>query len=151
MDLVSVVQQKRKAAGKAGKGKGGARVPENIDNLMCELCSAGHHEDKIILCDRCDKGFHLFCLSPPLDDVPAGDWICPVCVSADSEDQMFFREGLTMSMKEMREFNQSFQRSWWGDAKAKVRDGFSALGGVYECPRPTGPTSIHACSLERPS
>ena len=71
------------AAGANGAGtsagdtttKDGSRIPTNIDTLLCEICNAGHQEDKIILCDRCDKGFHLFCLSPPLDDVPEGDWV----------------------------------------------------------------------------
>ena len=94
------------------------RVPGNIDDLVCEVCNAGHHEDKIILCDRCDKGFHLFCLSPPLDDVPEGDWICPLCIEMDS-DASFFREGPEMTISDMIEHSSSFARNYWGDARLK--------------------------------
>ncbi len=60
------------------------RVPENIDVLVCELCSGGHNEERIILCDKCDKGFHMFCLSPALEDVPDGEWVCPLCLKAEN-------------------------------------------------------------------
>lgn len=55
-------------------------LPSNIFTMVCEACQGGHSEDKIILCDRCDKGWHLFCLQPVLEAVPVGDWICPVCI-----------------------------------------------------------------------
>jgi hypothetical protein len=58
------------------------KVPDNLLTMVCEKCKGGHHEDKIILCDRCDKGWHMFCLSPPLETVPEGEWICPTCISS---------------------------------------------------------------------
>jgi [histone H3]-trimethyl-L-lysine4 demethylase len=116
--------QKKKASKRkktqAVQGKDGSRIPVNIDTLLCEICSAGHHEDKIILCDRCDKGFHLFCLSPPLDDVPEGDWICPLCVQRES-DNLFFKSGCVMTFKEMREWNDMFARGWFGENADVVR------------------------------
>ena len=27
----------------------------------------------------CKKGFHIYCLTPPLADVPDDDWLCPKC------------------------------------------------------------------------
>jgi hypothetical protein len=50
--------------------------------MVCEKCKGGHHEAQIILCDRCDSGWHMFCLSPPLERVPQGDWFCPTCVAS---------------------------------------------------------------------
>jgi [histone H3]-trimethyl-L-lysine4 demethylase len=116
--------QKRKSSSKSKKvqaiqGIDGTRIPANIDTLLCEICAAGHCEDKIILCDRCDKGFHLFCLSPPLDDVPEGDWICPLCNTRDS-DNLFFKTGNTMTFKEMREWNDGFAKAWFGDRIQQV-------------------------------
>lgn len=31
-----------------------------------------------MFCDRCDKGFHSYCLG--LRSIPEGDWCCPLCV-----------------------------------------------------------------------
>ena len=28
----------------------------------------------MLLCDGCDKGFHLFCTTPRLHAIPQGDW-----------------------------------------------------------------------------
>lgn len=33
----------------------------------------------MLLCDYCNAGYHLDCLTPPLSRVPAGDWVCPYC------------------------------------------------------------------------
>jgi hypothetical protein len=35
--------------------------------MVCQICQTDQDDDeKIILCDQCDKGFHLYCLDPPL-------------------------------------------------------------------------------------
>ena len=39
-------------------------------------------DDKLILCDECNKAFHLFCLRPALYEVPDGEWQCPACQPA---------------------------------------------------------------------
>lgn len=39
-------------------------------------------DDKLILCDECNKAFHLFCLRPALYAVPDGEWQCPACQPA---------------------------------------------------------------------
>jgi hypothetical protein len=48
-------------------------------DLACEVCGHVHDEDKMLLCDVCNTGWHLYCLRPPLSAVPPGDWICPAC------------------------------------------------------------------------
>jgi hypothetical protein len=55
-----------------------ARPPEDHP---CQVCKDHRHWDLMLLCDNCDSGWHTFCLSPPLDEVPEGDWLCPDCVS----------------------------------------------------------------------
>ena len=50
--------------------------------MTCEVCGSGEAEDRMILCDSCDRGFHTFCLDPPLDAVPSGEWFCPTCRAA---------------------------------------------------------------------
>ncbi|XP_020564058.1 tyrosine-protein kinase BAZ1B isoform X1 [Oryzias latipes] len=36
-------------------------------------------DEKLILCDECNKAFHLFCLRPALYRIPTGEWLCPAC------------------------------------------------------------------------
>ncbi|EPS57720.1 hypothetical protein M569_17097, partial [Genlisea aurea] len=54
--------------------------------IFCAKCGSKDLtlENDIILCDgACERGFHQYCLEPPLlkEDIPPGDegWICPGC------------------------------------------------------------------------
>lgn len=49
------------------------------DTTFCELCHQSDREDIMLLCDGCDSGYHMDCLTPPLEEVPAGDWFCSAC------------------------------------------------------------------------
>lgn len=33
----------------------------------------------LLCCENCPAVYHLHCLKPPLEVVPDGDWLCPVC------------------------------------------------------------------------
>ncbi|VFQ63527.1 unnamed protein product [Cuscuta campestris] len=54
---------------------------KDYENLICEQCGSGENENEILLCDRCDKGFHMLCLSPIVVRVPIGLWFCPACAA----------------------------------------------------------------------
>eukprot|EP00775_Hariotina_reticulata_P015002 gene15002-biopygen438 len=56
------------------------RLAEDIEETVCEVCGTDEQEDKLLLCDLCTLGFHTFCLTPPLEAVPEGVWLCPICV-----------------------------------------------------------------------
>ena len=56
------------------------------EDEVCQVCSSGEDDSKMILCDACDKGFHIYCLEPPLKRIPAGDWFCPECKGAETSD-----------------------------------------------------------------
>ena len=47
----------------------------------CRTCLKENNEDRIILCDHCDAAHHIYCLRPPLNEVPEGAWMCPRCVA----------------------------------------------------------------------
>ncbi len=51
-------------------------------DCFCESCGAGDREDRLLLCDGCDLGYHMECLSPPLQTIPRGRWYCPTCETA---------------------------------------------------------------------
>ena len=52
---------------------------DKYDTKLCEECGRGDGEQEMLLCDGCDRGFHMFCLCPILVTVPLGDWFCPHC------------------------------------------------------------------------
>ena len=48
----------------------------NFDNSSsddcCKKCGNSEKQELLLLCDKCDNGWHTFCLSPALTEVPEG-------------------------------------------------------------------------------
>ncbi|RLN52363.1 hypothetical protein BBJ28_00023174, partial [Nothophytophthora sp. Chile5] len=57
---------------------------------ICQACLHGDCWDKMLLCDGCNGGQHLFCLTKSLSEVPSGDWYCHACVedAANPDERM---------------------------------------------------------------
>nr|XP_057936880.1 tyrosine-protein kinase BAZ1B [Doryrhamphus excisus] len=51
----------------------------SAENARCKVCRRKGDDEKLILCDECNKAFHLFCLRPVLHRIPEGEWLCPAC------------------------------------------------------------------------
>lgn len=47
---------------------------EVMQQLCCQVCASPERGDEMILCDQCDLGWHLTCVSPPLASIPEHDW-----------------------------------------------------------------------------
>ncbi|KAF8561894.1 hypothetical protein P879_04500 [Paragonimus westermani] len=56
-----------------------------VDCKCCCLCQtnsrpqSGCNGSDLLLCDSCDRGFHMSCLEPKMTELPEGTWICPIC------------------------------------------------------------------------
>ena len=55
------------------------------DGVACTVCRQTGEEARMLLCDGagCGKGFHTFCLEPPLKGIPKGDWFCDSCLRGE--------------------------------------------------------------------
>lgn len=60
-------------------------VREEIANermfISDDYCRSCGRMGDLLCCELCPAVYHLACLKPPLSEVPAGDWLCPVCES----------------------------------------------------------------------
>lgn len=54
---------------------------DHLDNMPCSICGRNTEDDddKLLLCDFCNQGFHTFCLTPPLSAIPEDSWFCDIC------------------------------------------------------------------------
>ena len=53
---------------------------ESVEIAMpCEVCSQPTQDSEMLVCESCNRGFHLFCLRPRLHQVPDEAWFCGDC------------------------------------------------------------------------
>ncbi|XP_072032626.1 E3 ubiquitin-protein ligase UHRF1-like [Amphiura filiformis] len=51
----------------------------------CHVCGGKDEPDKQLMCDECDMAYHIFCLDPPMSEIPDIDeWYCPLCKTDDT-------------------------------------------------------------------
>ncbi|XP_040018665.2 uncharacterized protein phrf1 isoform X1 [Gasterosteus aculeatus] len=58
-------------------------IDVDLEQTRCEVCRGSDREDRLLLCDGCDAGYHMECLTPPLDSVPVEEWFCPGCEASN--------------------------------------------------------------------
>lgn len=71
----------------AGEQPPGQDAGENVkapwEDDSCRICGIDDDHDNVLLCDGCDAEYHIYCLNPPLPEVPEGNWYCSSCVAVD--------------------------------------------------------------------
>ncbi|XP_073812238.1 bromodomain adjacent to zinc finger domain 2B toutatis isoform X12 [Musca autumnalis] len=60
---------------------------KSIMKANCQFCTSGENEDKLLLCDGCDKGYHTYCFKPKMENIPEGDWYCFECVNKATNER----------------------------------------------------------------
>lgn len=68
----------------------------------------------MLLCDGCDRGYHMHCLNPPLSNVPKADWYCVKCLTAAGEDYGF-EDGDEYTLREFQKVCDKFKREWFAN------------------------------------
>ncbi|VDN12430.1 unnamed protein product [Dibothriocephalus latus] len=69
--------------------------------LPCTSFSESKDETKMLVCDVCDKGFHTYCLKPPVTNIPKNGFKCDRCrVCTDCGLRRFSSKGAGNSVGE---------------------------------------------------
>eukprot|EP00112_Aurelia_sp_Birch-Aquarium-sp1_P004034 Seg1455.5 transcript_id=Seg1455.5/GoldUCD/mRNA.D3Y31 product="Zinc finger protein ubi-d4" protein_id=Seg1455.5/GoldUCD/D3Y31 len=50
-----------------------------IECKSCSLCGTSDNDDQLLFCDECDRGYHMYCLTPKMSEPPEGHWCCKLC------------------------------------------------------------------------
>jgi hypothetical protein len=84
-------------------------------DIRCASCDGPDHAEKLLLCDNCDSGFHIFCLSPPLEAIPPSHqpWFCSEC-SASMNNAFGFEMGDEYSITSYKAKADAFKANWFG-------------------------------------
>nr|GMD99075.1 lysine-specific demethylase 5A [Ipomoea batatas]GMD99888.1 lysine-specific demethylase 5A [Ipomoea batatas] len=91
------------------------KAKEEEFDQICEQCKSGLHGEVMLLCDRCNKGWHTYCLSPPLKQVPPGNWYCLECLNSE-KDSFGFVPGKDFSLEAFRRVDDRAKRKWFGSS-----------------------------------
>ncbi|XP_012989812.1 zinc finger protein ubi-d4 isoform X4 [Esox lucius] len=51
-----------------------------IECKCCNHCGTSENDDQLLFCDDCDRGYHMYCLNPPMAEPPEGSWSCHLCL-----------------------------------------------------------------------
>jgi hypothetical protein len=80
----------------------------------CTTCGGIDNEDCIILCDgeNCSAESHLYCLSPPLLEVPSGEWYCEECENNRGGPGTIQTFNKYITKYEIKIFHKEIQRIW---------------------------------------
>ncbi|TPX45107.1 hypothetical protein SeLEV6574_g04092 [Synchytrium endobioticum] len=50
----------------------------------CVACSEVKDDDKLMICETCDKSYHTYCCDPPYLEIPHGPFMCTECATCTS-------------------------------------------------------------------
>ncbi|KAK1374392.1 Lysine-specific demethylase rbr-2 [Heracleum sosnowskyi] len=110
---VDVLSAKRRGKNQGEERVELVKVEEGEHDQICEQCRSGLHGEVMLLCDRCNKGWHMYCLSPPLKQIPAGNWYCFDCLNSE-KDCFGFVPGRQVSLEAFRRIADKAKRRWFG-------------------------------------
>ncbi|ESQ43679.1 hypothetical protein EUTSA_v10014318mg [Eutrema salsugineum] len=92
---------------------------DSYGDVTCEKCGSGERDDELLLCDKCDRGFHMKCLRPIVVRVPIGPWLCVDCsdqrpVTSLSQKKIlhFFRIEKQIDQTDKSELSQEETRKY---------------------------------------
>ncbi|XP_073806359.1 zinc finger protein ubi-d4 isoform X6 [Danio rerio] len=63
-----------------------------IECKCCNICGTSENDDQLLFCDDCDRGYHMYCLSPPMSVPPEGSWSCHLCLALLKEKASIFQK-----------------------------------------------------------
>uniref|UniRef100_A0A673MJP7 Bromodomain adjacent to zinc finger domain protein 1A n=1 Tax=Sinocyclocheilus rhinocerous TaxID=307959 RepID=A0A673MJP7_9TELE len=83
---------------------------KSILNARCKVCRRKGDAENMLLCDACDRGYHIFCVRPKLKAVPSEDWFCPECRPKQRSHRINSRQRSSIdSEEEMEDEEESEQ------------------------------------------
>nr|GEV73798.1 lysine-specific demethylase 5B [Tanacetum cinerariifolium] len=108
---------KRSRVSESGKKADVSKLEDQVYDQICEQCRSGLHAEVMLLCDRCNKGWHMHCLSPPLKTIPPGNWYCSECFNSE-KDSFGFVPGKQLTLEAFRRVADRAKKKWFGTASA---------------------------------
>ncbi|XP_010283256.1 PREDICTED: zinc finger protein ubi-d4, partial [Phaethon lepturus] len=62
-----------------------------IECKCCNICGTSENDDQLLFCDDCDRGYHMYCLTPSMSEPPEGFWSCHLCLDLLKEKASIYQ------------------------------------------------------------
>ena len=124
------------ADGRGGSSFGGGDCSPDLDFSAASgsgLGGSGDGNASMLLCDKCSCGFHMYCLSPPLHAVPAGEWLCSACL----QESFGFGSGRVFKYHQYERQAHAFKQSFFAElfeteaARLSKKSKSAAMAAAY--------------------
>ncbi|XP_061754319.1 zinc finger protein ubi-d4 isoform X2 [Nerophis ophidion] len=66
-----------------------------IECKCCNKCGTSENDDQLLFCDDCDRGYHMYCLNPPMSEPPEGSWSCHLCLDLLKDKASIYQMQIT--------------------------------------------------------
>ncbi|KAG7580253.1 Methyl-CpG DNA binding [Arabidopsis suecica] len=66
-----------------------AEVPEPDRDASCAACGRPESTELVVVCDACERGFHLSCINDGVEAAPSADWMCSDCVTGGERSKLW--------------------------------------------------------------
>ncbi|KAK6298109.1 zinc finger protein ubi-d4 [Coregonus clupeaformis] len=63
-----------------------------IECKCCNVCGTSENDDQLLFCDDCDRGYHMYCLDPPMTEPPEGSWSCHLCLALLKDKASIYKQ-----------------------------------------------------------
>ena len=90
-------------------------IPKKENNSFCAVCKLGGN---LLLCDNCVRSYHIECLKINEEDIPEGNWFCPLCTSKKDKGL----DQAEMDEKQRKRLIKNEKRRLWRMKKKKERE-----------------------------
>ena len=70
-------------------GKKTRRNGKKSNNDYCSICQKGGN---LLLCDQCNRAFHIECLKLDKNNIPEGKWFCQICTLNNQKNEKKTRD-----------------------------------------------------------
>jgi hypothetical protein len=116
--------------------------PDDTNDDYCFQCVGG---GDLILCDKCNRSYHLYCIDPPLEAAPDGEWLCPAHLRSCARRKKSEVELLQQGALHYSERGMRHKPARVDAAKYQVYASGLALIPILEC----GTTHLWSCTCGR--
>ncbi|KFK37611.1 hypothetical protein AALP_AA3G005700 [Arabis alpina] len=112
-----------------------AEVPGPDRDAACGVCGRLESMELVVVCDGCERGFHVCCVNDGVEAAPSVDWMCNDCVNGGERSKLWPLGVKSKLILDMNASPPSDAEGYGGedtsDSRKHMLAGTSCIGNEY--------------------